>query len=310
MKRFGLACLLLMALEVSAVEQDSATTVAVERERSRVAAPQTRVTDVPNAILLALKQNDFAAFIDATEENKDIAELADEWNRHAVELRELNASAKVAEAVVVPGQEGIDRAAVEPPESERLWKQLQSEQGVEALVADWQPKIAANVSQRLMEFNLGFGALLTSIATDQELSAVQVQQLTQLMYAVQDWSGRVDFADSDRLRRALGAVARLVRQTGVDRFDDVQQLAFEDAMVHGDALLRTVKQVLLAYDIDADQILNSVRLSEVDAAGQHATLHIELRMFGVDLSHDVRQTHVGGRWVDASVADQATHEAP
>lgn len=304
MKRFGFALLLVLATGASAVERGKAAADINEHTRILASVPQVRVTDVPNAILLALKQNDFAALVDATEEDKDIADLADDWDRHAAEMRDLEASAKKAAEVRLPGEPDAEVAAAEPTESERLWRALQSAEGVDKLVAEWQPKLAQTVPARLMEFNLGFGAMLTAIATDKKLAALQVQQLTSLMYAVQDWSGRVDFTDENRLRRALSAVSVLVRGTGVDRFEAIQQLEFEEAMLHGDALLRAIKQVAMAYDLDLDQILNSIRLSEVDADGKRATLHIELRVLGVDLSHDFRRAFHHGMWVDEAVVDR------
>ncbi len=299
MKRLSLVVALGLACSGSWVD---ATEVAAKMlpELAEQVVPARRVTEWPNAILSALKQNDFAALLEATERDKGIAGLAKDWDEQAARHREQ--MAKGASAISDQGAADPEAVAftssVENPTQE-VWTKLQSADGVDALVSEWQPQIAEAVSKHLLQFNLGFGAALTAIASDQDFTAQEVQQMTQLMYAVQNWTGRVDFADPERLRQALTAVSRLVVQTKLERFEDTQSLAFEDAIVHGDALIVAVKRVFAAYDVDADEILNSARFSEIDAFGDTATLHAEARVFGVDLSHDFKMQWFEGEWVEA-----------
>lgn len=260
-------------------------------------APLTRATDQPNALLLAFKQNDFAALMLASERSADIVEIAKEWDARVDSL----SARRSKRAEEMADDADADRAARADDPMEQAWIKLQSAEGVDLLVAELQPKIAEEMGDSLMKFNVGFGAALMAIASDKDLNAVEVQQLTQLMYAVQNWTGRVDFADAERLRRALQAVSRLVRQTGLKHFDDTQTLRFEDAVVHGDTLIATIKQVLAAYDIPVDEILNSVRISEIDAYADKATIHLEARVFGVDVSHNFKRQYFNDEWMDPSM---------
>ncbi len=264
--------------------------------------PMRRVNETPNALLNAIKQNDFAAFLEVREHGKGIAALADEWNANAERLRKEKTEREVDRAEL--GDDAPE--AMADDSMQQAWQKLQTDAGIELLVAELQPLIAEEAGKRIMQFNIAFGATLTGIASEKQFSADQVQQLTQLMYAVQDWTGRVQFDDPARLRRALQAVAALARQTGLKRFDDSQAMAFEEAIVHGDSLIRTVKQVLAAYDLDADEILNSVRLSEVDAIDDRATLRVEARVFGVALAHDFKQQYFEGEWMDAEAVASIT----
>lgn len=257
--------------------------------------PPVRASDALNAVLLALKQNDFAALQVALAEDKDLAEIAAEWDERADRVRQAR-QASVEAASDAPTLESVEDGRQD------TWNKLQSDAGVDALVAEWQPELAETASKRVMEFNLGFGALLTDIASDRKLSADQVQQFTRLMYAVQDWAGRVDFADDARLRQAVTAVAQLARGTRLKRFDEVEGLRFEDAVVHGDELIRTIKRVLSAYDIDADAILNSVRIEEHDAVRDRATLRVQGKVFGVELIHEQPMRYFQDRWMDADLA--------
>lgn len=301
MKRLSLVVVLGLACSGGSVDATEVSAkMRPERAEQASLQPARRVTEWPDAILSALKQNDFAALLEATERNKGIAELAKDWDEQAARHREETAK----RATALSDQDSVDAdidALTEQVEdhTQQTWTKLQSAEGVDALVAEWQPQIAEAVSKHLLQFNLGFGAALTAIASEKDFTAQQVQQLTQLMYAVQNWTGRVDFADPERLRQALTAVSRLVVQTRLKRFEDTQLLAFEDAIVHGDAMIVAVKRVFAAYDIDADQILNSVRFSEIDALGDTATLHAEARVFGVDLSHDFKMQWFDGEWIEA-----------
>jgi hypothetical protein len=268
---------------------------AAATELSAPTLPMRHINETPNALLNAIKQNDFAALLEASEYGKDIATLAGEWNEKAERHRAEKARREVDRAEL--GDDAPE--ALTDDSMQQAWQKLQTDAGVELLVSELQPMIAEEAGKYIMQFNIAFGATLSGIASEKDFSAEEVQQLTQLMYAVQDWTGRVQFDDPARLRRALQAVAQLVRQTGLKRFDDTRTMAFEDAIVHGDSLIRTVKQVLAAYDLDADEILNSVRLSEIDAVDDRATLRVEARVFGVALTHDFKQQYFEGEWMDA-----------
>ncbi len=264
--------------------------------RSAASLPPVRAGDALNAGLLALKQNDFAALQEALSDDKDLAEIAAEWDERAARSKQRRAEALEQDPTA------RDMAEQANDTMQETWNKLLSDEGVDALIAEWQPSLAETASKRVMEFNLGFGALLTGIAGDRKLSADQVQQLTRLMYAVQDWTGRVDFADEVRLRQAVMSIAQLARGTGLKRIDDVESLRFEEAAIHGDELIRTVKRVLAAYDVDADAILDSVRIEEHDAVGDRAVLRVQGRVFGVDLLHEQPMRYFQDHWMDADRA--------
>jgi len=258
--------------------------------------PATRVVDLPNAVLAALKQNDFGALLDSGRDG-DLGDIARDWNENVVR-------AKVA---AEPDADSEPATLLGDPMT-YAWAKLQTDAGLELLADELQPLIAEQAETSIGKFNLGFGVALAAIASDKNLSAEQSMQLTQLMYATQNWTHRVDFADPQRLRRALAALSRLVRQTGLKRMEDVQSLAFEDMVIHGDTLLVTIKQVLGAYDLDVDQVLASVRVSELDAFGNQATLRIEGQVLGVDLAYQWPKIYTRGQWLDAErVAAEARH---
>lgn len=52
-----------------------------------------------------------------------------------------------------------------------------------------------------------------------------------------------------------------------------------------------------------DEILNSVRLSEIDAYEDRVTLRLEARVFCVNLSRDLEMRYCNGTWVDPRLAE-------
>jgi hypothetical protein len=288
---------------VDAAPSDAASTAPANIEAEFAAlsslearsSPETRVVDQPNALLRALKQNDFAALVVDGGLSNDLDETAREWNERARHQREALAKRAADEHRDVPAADAVLMDVLD---------KLRSDEGVELLVAEWQPKVAEESGKLITQFNLAFGALLSGIAADQELPFERAQQLTDLLRAVQAWTARTDFADRERLRRSLTALSRVVRQTGAKNFDELLVLSFEDMAVHGESFLIAVKQILADYGVPADEILESVRFSEHEAKGDRAVLRIDASVLGVALTHEVDMRYYGGTWIPAEVADE------
>lgn len=322
----------------------SAATIAPD---APVIVPASRVIDQPNAILNALKKNEFVELLEQLAPRGSLPAMADTWNGDAKKFRErklkriesipladfANAELDDDAAALASSDSDNESAAALPTEHEekaaaadafkmqqdemmrnhlepinQVWTQLRTDDGVEALIETWQPLLATLAAERIQDFNQSFSAELIELARDPDMTATDVEQLTRLMYAAQSWATRVDFSDRQRLRRAVEALARLAREIPIESFEDFRGLPFEDLLAHADQALRTIKQILIAYDIDADAILQSVVLTEVDAQNDFAILRVQMRVFGVDLSHDFRQRFYLGSWADEKKVNELEQE--
>ncbi len=294
MKKLSLVLIFGMSFDAASVEPEKNSTTMEPVQATQLAdLPPTRVSDEPNAYLNALKQNDFAALMEIGNGNKNLADIASEWDAGIERRRSI--AAKAADEAA----EAHDDSAVLKPDNptERAWTNLQSDQGIDQLIAEWQPQLSGaneHIQQMIQSLTL-------SMARD-DLTADQVAERMNVLQALTLWQGKTDFTDPLRLRRALQAVSQSVRATGLEKFSDVQDLRFEDAVIHGDNLIKTIKQVLLAYDVDADQILDSVRISEIDAVGNTATLLVEATIFGVNVSRHSRMKYHNDVWLDEALA--------
>ena len=256
----------------------------------RSEVPPVRVTDAPNEFLNAVRQNDFAAFLVSSYDHKSLADIAGDWEAD-IERRRA-AAARAAEEQV---EAHTDSAPVTADsEMENIWSGLRSDQGIDLLVAKWQPQFAG-ANEHIRQMTHGFADSLTS----EDLTAEQVEERGRLLNAVNLWTSKTDFTDPLRLRRALQAISKAVRATGLEKSSELRDMRFEDAVVHGDQMISAIKQAVLAYDVDVDQILDSVRFSEVDAIGDTATLRIEATLFGVTVTHHARKQYRHNTWLDA-----------
>jgi hypothetical protein len=122
------------------------------------------------------------------------------------------------------------------------------------------------------------------------------------MRATQAWAMRTDFSDPERLRRAVGALSKAVRATGLDDPAAFADLPFEDALARMDGFLAAAKAIALAYDLDVDAILRSHRVREVLREGDEATLETQFTVFGVPVLLRESMVLRDGLWIDTQRA--------
>lgn len=183
------------------------------------------------------------------------------------------------------------------------WTALRTTEGTEAFIAEWQPKLAAFGSQKVIEFNLGIAAMLQEIQQNQSMTADEIAQASELVLALQRWANRIDWNDTPRFRRAVMVAADTVRASKLQDFGDFQTLSYDDAITFLNRLFRGLKRIMAIYDLDPDPILASVTIDAIDATPTRAKLVIKLRALEVPMAFAQDLAYVGGRWMDASVAE-------
>jgi hypothetical protein len=285
----------LSAIAPAAVAADTG----VDEPAANADAPLPSPTAVPRAIIAALRDNDVAGLL-ASEEIDDLATAEKAWNERRERERERRTAAKA-------GAMPMRVAAFADEQLAAAWTELLSDEGVEQLVARWQPQIAARAVERVGAAQLALAAGLASIAADPSRTAAERAQLTDLLRAGQAWLMRTDFSDADRLRVALNAVAMAVRRSGLDSFEALGELEFDEAVARFDLLLEAGKQAAAAYDLDLDAILRSASVREEQLAGRDATIVFEFTAFGMPVALRQQLRYVHDTWLPLEAA-QATEE--
>lgn len=192
-------------------------------------------------------------------------------------------------------------------ELERIWSLLGTPEGTAELAEELYPKFAEQASLNVAQLNGGIAMTLAAIASDGDLSPEEVQQLSQLMLAVQRWSNGMDWQDRARFDRALDEIAGFVRRSHAKTFTEIMLLPYEDALALGDDAIATVKRVLRVYDLDVDAMLRTARIEELSRDGDDATLRWSARVLDVPvtITRALRyEREYANRWRDAKEPEQ------
>lgn len=250
------------------------------------AEPEPAPTAQVQAEIDALLANDVAVLFEANRRD-GLAEFAREWE--ASRERRRGADAKAVPTT--------------PDSMRRAWTLLLDDEGTEVLVREWHAELTGPRGAAAPgTLSVGIAGLFGKAMADPAQTPQQRVTMLYAMRAAQAWAMRVDFSDPERLRRAVGALAKAVRDTGVDDPAAFTDLPFEDALLHMGDFLAAAKAMALAYDLDIDAILRSHRVREVMREGDQATLESRITVFDVPL--EFRSTVVlrDGQWIDAKRA--------
>jgi hypothetical protein len=260
-----------------AIEPEPAAPAAVE-----IASP----VEKRRAIVDALVVEDFQALVEAMGSADDLARMAQDRQRDLERAKEPDYKPSEAEIAI-----------------DGVLAKLATREGVDALVAEWQPLLAEQANAKVIEFNLGLAAMMSALGEDKSASVEELRQRGQLILAVQAWANGVDFNDAARLRRAVDAAAGFVRKSGVRSSRDFMAMPFEDLVIRLDDALRAGKEILAAYDLDVDALLRSIEFSVVSRDGDRARIRTEATVLGVRLSHEEELRWYMNDWMDAGAVD-------
>lgn len=252
--------------------------LAIEPEPSPVAQAQAEVD--------ALLANDVAALFEANRRD-GLAQFARQWE--ADRERRRSDAAKARPAM--------------PDSMRRAWTLLLDDEGTEVLVREWHAELTGPRGAAAPgTLSVGIAGLFGKAMADPAQTPAQRATMLDGMRAAQAWAMRVDFTDPERLRTAVGALAKAVRDTGLDDPAAFADLPFEDALLHMSDFLAATKAMALAYDLDVDAILRSHRVREVLREGDQATLEAQVTLFGVPIMQRTTVVLRDGQWIDAKRA--------
>jgi hypothetical protein len=249
--------------------------VALEPEPSPVAQAQAEVD--------ALLANDVAALFELGRRD-GLAKFARRWE--ADRERRRADPAKTREPILDPLR--------------RYWTPLLDDEGTEALVREWHAELTGPRGAAAPgTLSVAIAGFFGQAMSDPSRTPAERASMLDGMRAAQAWAMRTDFTDPERLRRAVGALAKAVRDTGVDDPLAFADLPFEDALLHMGDFLVAAKAMALAYDLDIDAILRSHRVREVAREGDRSTLEAQYTLFGVPIVQRTTLVLRDGWWTDA-----------
>ena len=112
-----------------------------------------------------------------------------------------------------------------------------------------------------------------------------------------DWAGENDILSEDKTKAAIAAVVNTAKSLNMNSLDEVQNMSFDQALEKGSIAFAGVKDVLGAYGISMDDMLNSVAVDTVDVQGDKATMNVSFDMFGEEIKQPMTMIKKDGVWI-------------
>lgn len=200
-----------------------------------------------------------------------------------------------------------DALAYRRKEFQDSFGQLLPADAVTRLLEQARPRMAEARGMFLMGSGAFFYEVSNSLRTDASLEADDRNQLLALLNAAQLYLARVDVFDERRMERALTALSRAARATGISSYDELHRLDFDALLGRFSAFLPAGKQMFAAYDLDVDGTLRSARFRTVAQDLDRATVRVSLTVLDVPVEFPMQLTAIDGEWY---LVAPPTHDEP
>ena len=142
-----------------------------------------------------------------------------------------------------------------------------------------------------------------------DVSAEQRDHYVQLTGALSQWGQRAPLGDAERAKVAIPPLVGAARRTGLAGNGSFGRLGMQRSLGRMGPLFGRFKQVLLAYGLDLDAALDSVRVTLAEQTGDTARVRIRYRLAGQPIDAFVRVERQGGRWYLTDALRHAEAEA-
>lgn len=237
------------------------------------------------AMLEAMRNNDLAALLEATGGEDALRGFLSE----GADQTKASVAATIAE----------NAASESDREMLRLWTTLAEPDGVAKASAEWYPQWQAQVPKMLAGLQMAQTGIGESIASSTSMTPVERAQLTELQWAFGAWLARTDFADRKSFEQVLGLAHNWIVASGVSNPLELQLTSPDKRLQLGNQAIASAKQALHLYGVDADAILASVRIEQLERDGDRARLLTSLKILDVPLTVDEDLRWFEDEWRDA-----------
>ena len=226
------------------------------------------------ASIAALKSNDIHALIKNSLSEEGYNELVSEFEKNKTsEIPEAD-KAQFAQAVAMLTADGAE---------DQLF----------AMVSPQLEQAKAMVPMMLM---MGKDQMLQGIKDNPMIPEGQRDAMTQVASAAMDWVGENDLFSEDKTRGAIAAVVATAKALDMKSLDEVQNMSFDDALGKGSIALGGLKDVLNVYGLSMDDMLDSVKVSDVNVDGDNATMNVSYEIFGETMTQAMEMMKKDGVW--------------
>ncbi len=196
----------------------------------------------------------------------------------------------------------FENAKMSPSESDKaqfaqVMGMLTSDGAVDQLMAMATPQLEQARAQLPMMLMMGKGMASSAIQTSTEIPADQKETATKAINAIMDFVGENDILSEEVTRKAITAAVDTAKSLNMKSLDELQNMSFDDAMNKASIVMGGVKNIMNAYGISLDDVLNSIDVSDVQTNGDTATMKMAYKFLGETFNQDVKMVKKDGQWV-------------
>ncbi|HWS27461.1 MAG TPA: hypothetical protein VN259_12950 [Xanthomonadales bacterium] len=185
----------------------------------------------------------------------------------------------------------------------RLWTQLAAPDGVARASSEWYPQWQAQLPQMLAGAQIGVTGMGAAIAESTTMTALERSQLIELQWALTVCLSRTDFADRKKFDQVLDIARGWIVASGKRHPLQLALTGPEQRLQLADLAIKSVKQAVSLYGLDADSVLASVRLEQVSRDGDRAKVRTSFTLLDVPLVFEEDLSWFEGEWQDTAAVD-------
>ncbi len=165
------------------------------------------------------------------------------------------------------------------------------------LYAMVEPQLEQARAMLPMMLMMGKDQILQGIKENPMLPETQRDSAATVVGAAMDWMGENDILSEDKTKAAISAMVATAKELNMTSLDDVENMSFDQALEKGSIALGGVKNILGAYGVSMDDMLNSVEVDNVDVKGDTASMLVTFEMFGESVSQVMNMVKKDGVWI-------------
>lgn len=250
-------------------------------------------------------ESEFRAVIQALRQNRaqEVARLIG----HEAGLRADYAVAQSRYAAELKDAEQRDHA---DPELAKVWSQLHSQPGRNALEAQWfevlQTQLPAIRARWPMYRAMAHASLVAG-----ELPIDSQASFSELLLALDHYMLETDFSDRAKLHATVSDLSVFAQSSGLADFYDLRSLPFDQMLELAERGMATSKRIALRYGLNADAVLESYEVTSTRSSENRAQLRQSVKVLGVPVVWYQELAWDGQAWVEPqpSPEEQAASEA-
>ena len=188
-------------------------------------------------------------------------------------------------------------SAADEAQFQQMMGMLTSEGAEDTLYAMAAPQLEQARAMLPMMLMMGKDQAIQGIKTNPMIPEDQRETMSKVAGAAIDWVGENDILSEEVTKGAIAAAVATAKELNMTSLNEVKDMSFDQALDKGAVVLGGVKNIMGAYGISMDDMLDSVELSNVQVNGETATMDMTMELFGEKITQAVNMVQKNGKWV-------------